>query len=136
MNFIKKESKGYNAGQWVLYSESGNRICQLGPTIEVKIRRIAATGGGDHINYIVEVTKSLIHHDEVISKNSLAALKVPNIGADARIAMSVFRKEDFGLRSYRIGLQPFDALGEQGHVMTIDGLLWDGRIIHVKDIAA
>lgn len=121
MNVVKKES---DIGQWSLTIKKCSRL--IGPTIDVLIKQSAVDH--DHIIYTVEIKKSRIFNDGLI----IAALKVPNIGADARIAMSVFRTEDFGLRTYRLGLHPTMALGERAYIMTIDGLFWNGQITHVR----
>ena len=135
MNVIKKETTGYNAGQWVLYRPNGTAICPLGFEIEVFLRRVVKTQSGDEITYVVEIKSSLIHHGESDIKNALAALKVPAFGPDARICMSVFKGDAFG-ETHRLGLQKYVVAGNHGYVMTINGLLWDGKILHVKDIAA
>ncbi len=134
MNLICKHKNG----NYSLSSPTGAHICSLGNEITVFVRRIMCqtyTREINYIKYVVEIIESLIHTaSDPFSKNNMAILCVPITGADCRIAMNVFKGDGLGT-IHRMGLQEFR--GEQSdYVMTIDGLLWDGKIIHVKDIVA
>ena len=121
---------------FILYNTDGEAINNLGSEIEVRLRRIILPGRAREVTdlrYVVEITKSTIHNGEVFSANSVATFIVPLRTSDARICMSIFKTGAFGF-VHRLGLQPYHLPITSGHVLVINGLLWDGRIIHVKDI--
>lgn len=142
MNYIQKHTEGFNAGQFVLHREDGTAVCQLGCEIVIRLRTIQPIHNKqrlEFISYTVEIVESAIHNHEPVSRNSIATLRVPvgtdgDIGNDARIAMNVFRNGAFG-GCHRIGLQEYVVRDDHGYVLTINGLLWDGTILHVRDIA-
>lgn len=142
MNYIQKHTQGFNAGQFVLHQEDGTAICQLGCEIVIRLRTLQHVHDWRHLefmSYTVEIVKSAIHDHEPVSRNSIATLRVPvgtdgDIGNDARIAMNVFRGHAFG-DCHRLGLQEYAVREDHGYVLTINGLLWDGTILHVRDIA-
>lgn len=142
MNYIQKHTQGFNAGQFVLHREDGTAICQLGCEIVIRLRTIQPVHDRRNMqfmSYTVEIIESAIHDHEPVSRNSIATLRVPvdldgDIGNDARIVMNVFRGNAFGAR-HRLGLQEYVVRDDHGYVLTINGLLWDGGILHVKDIA-
>jgi hypothetical protein len=142
MNFIRKEIIGPHAkapriphaGYFVLVTDTDRLVCPLGWEIEIVLRSAAEVDGGDYLKYLVEIKKSLIHDNEPLSRDSLATLLVPMIGADAQIAKTVFTEDAFG-STHRLGLQKYEVGLNQGYIMTINGLLWDGQIRHVRNIA-
>ena len=124
--------------QFVLFSTTG--LASLGDEIEVVMRRLLpikiTVREATHIRYLVEVTKSKWHvTGQQFDTNNLCIFEVPLRTADSRIAMTVFREGAFG-QTHRLSLVPYKVGGEAGHTLAIGGLLWDGKIIHVKDIAA
>lgn len=142
MNYIQKHTQGFNAGQFVLHRKDGTAICQLGCEIVIRLRTFKPVHDRHsfrHMDYVVEIVESAIHDHEPVSCNSMAILQVPigtdgDIGNDARIAINVFRGDAFG-DCHKLGLQEYVVRDERGYVLTINGLLWDGTILHVKDIA-
>lgn len=103
MQLIKRTGNQYVTG-------SGK---SLGGRIEVCIRRFDR-------DCIVDVTKSLLHSEGL----KLAVLELSP--KDLEIASRVFRREDFGIRSYRLGIAR--------DKMTIDGLLFDNHLKHVRQL--
>lgn len=142
MNYIQKHTIGFNAGQFVLHREDGTAICQLGCEIVIRLRTLQPVENRRYlrdISYTVEIVKSAIHDHDPVSRNNIAILRVHvgtdgDIGNDARIAMNVFRQYAFG-NCHRLGLQEYVVRDYHGYVLTINGLLWDGTILHVRDIA-
>lgn len=123
---------------FMLYDPKGEAINNLGSEIEIRLRRIIIPGRKTrkvtNLQYVVEITKSTIHNGEFFSANSVAVFIVPLCTSDSRICMSVFKEGAFGF-AHRLGLHPYQVPKQPpGHVLTINGLLWDGRILHVKDI--
>lgn len=141
MNYIQKHTEGFNAGQFVLHREDGTAICQLGLEIVVLLRTLQPAHDRQNLqfmSYTVEIVKSAIHNHEPVSRNSMATLRIPvdtdgDIGNDARIAMNVFCKDAFG-DCHRLGLQEYVVRDDHGYVLTINSLLWDDGILHVRDI--
>ena len=143
MNYIQKHTQGFNAGQFVLHREDGTAICQLGCEIVIWLRTLQPAHDGWNLRfmaYTVEIVESAIHDHDRVSRNSTATLRVPvgadgdDVGNDARIAMNVFRDQAFG-DCHKLGLQEYVVRDDHGYVLTINSLLWDGRILHVRDIA-
>ena len=142
MNYIQKHTEGFNAGQFVLHREDGTAICQLGCEIVIRLRTLQPVHDRRNMQfmaYTVEIVESAIHDHERVSRNSIATFRVPvdldgDIGNDARIVMNVFRGRAFG-DCHKLGLQEYVIRDDRGYVLTINGLLWDGRILHVRDIA-
>ncbi len=132
MNVVKRVGDTF-----LLYDTDWEVINNLGSEIEICLRRIIIPGRVREVTdlrYVVEITKSTIHDGEFFSANSAATFIVPLHTSDSRICMSVFRKDAFGF-VHRLGLRPYQVPTKApGHVLVINGLLWDGRILHVKDI--
>jgi len=125
--FIKKHDTGFNEGNFVLHGYDGTAIESLGDSVELFVRRCIlqrTTRIIEHIKYVVEVV------GEPCRDFMLAELRVPVGGADTRIAMSLLKADGMG-STHQFGLMKVAA---SEWVMTIDGLLWDGKIIHRKDI--
>lgn len=121
---------------FLLYDPDGEVISNLGSDIEMRLRRLITpskkTREVVNLQYVVEINRSTIHNNEPFSGNSVAIFIVPLHTSDSRICMSVFK--DFG-SVYRLGLQPYQVPNKApGHVLVINGLLWDGQILHIKDI--
>lgn len=125
MNVVKRVGDTF-----LLYDTDWEVINNLGSEIEICLRRIIIPVKVREVldfRYVVEITKSTIHNGEAFSANSVATFIVPLHTNDSRICMSIFTA--FGM-VYRLGLHPY----ANGHVLVINGFLWDGRILHVKDI--
>lgn len=120
-------------GQFVLQDEDGIAISSLGSTIDIVLRRIIHIPGHQHgvngINYVVEIT----HAKNINLKElNIVMLRVP-LGNDTRIAWTVFSNDAWG-QPHRLGLHEYVVGDDHGWALTIGGLLWDGRILHVRDI--
>lgn len=122
---------------FLLYDPDGEVISNLGSGIEIQLRRVITQNSTREImdlRYVVDITKSTIHNNEPFSSNSVALFIIPLGTSDANICMSVFQEQAFGM-VHRLGLQPYQVPKQPaGHVLVINGLLWDGRLLHVKDI--
>lgn len=125
----------FNAGQFVMYREM-TAICQLGDEIEVVPRTKRLVDG--RLVIVLELQKTKIHADHgVFEADRMAYMPIPNGDSVAdkstRTILSYHqprcdgKKTTLGLQEYKIGRRA-------GHVLTIDGYLWDGRLMHVKDI--
>jgi len=136
MNFISKHQTGSYAGMYVLHRSSGPVIYSLGSKITVFVRRVVPQTDTRELNYVVEIKQSL-HHVTGYSKaeNNIAILCVPAEGADCQIATSILKDDGIG-SEHRMGLLKYRVGEEDGYVMTIGGLLWDGRLVHVSNIIA
>lgn len=127
MNFIELLND-----RFVLFNPEGQEICDLGDSITVLLRTSSVQK--DCLVYVVEIKESLIHGRESVSKNNLAEFTVGQVGHDARTCMSVFNKDAFG-KEHRLTVHPFSKpFGPTGFALAIDGLLWDGKILHVRDL--
>lgn len=96
-----------------------------GQDITVTLRNIKGVVG-DHLVYTVELRHSLFYsNNEGFSRDRLYELHIPAFGSCARTAASLLSRpgQTFKIEIYRDNL-------------AINGLLWDGRWIHIKDIAA
>lgn len=125
--------------QFRLWEEPGTRcLHKLGDTIDIRLRRFIPQPYEreiKYLKYLVEIVKSYVHDNEPVSPESLAILCVRFGIADSEIAMQLFKKDAYG-QVHRLGLQPYYTNGKlEDAILTINGLLWDNRIIHVKDIA-
>lgn len=143
MNYIEKHETGYNAGQFVLHNPAGQMLFSLGEEVVIVLRQLVVVPENKqqvkYLQYIVEIIESSQHEDTGFSSGRAVILRVPmadikQVGNDARIAMCCFKGDAFG-QTHRIALQEFCVDSNRGFVLTINGLLWDGQIIHVKDIA-
>ena len=128
MNSIRK----HEMGQFVLYDSNGEPSIQLGASVDVRLRTFDeyhSTDTGRYLVYTVEIVRSTFHNHDPLSSTNLVKLRVENEdgGNDFRIAVDVFQGGAFG-QVHRLGL--FEDM------LTINGLLWDQGIRHVKDIAA
>lgn len=131
MKYIKIDQYNEHAGQFILHTHEP--LCQLGKAITVTLREASEHDG--QLAYTVEIMESMIHErDESFSRNRVAKLLIEPTGPNAGVCVSMFGNHAFG-RSHRLSLVPYE-IGERfGYVLAIDGLVWDGRLVHVKDIA-
>lgn len=133
MNSIRK----HEMGQFVLYDSNGEASVQLGDSIEVRLRTCNhhpwGARKGDSLDYTVEIVRSTFHnHDQVSSTNLMKLLvstEIPN--NDWKIAANVFRHGAFG-QVHRLGLFK----DSRGYILTINGLLWGQKILHIREIIA
>ena len=139
-NTILKHTQGRHAGHYVLHSPDGNVITDLGTVIDVRVR--TRQKFGNRVGFLVEIVNSLIHkRGDPLTNNSFAIL-VPDVGADFDIAVTILKRDTWGLRPHRFGVKSFPLNHTEsenctciGYIMTINGMLWDGKVILVKDIA-
>lgn len=125
MNSIRK----HKMGQFVLYDSNGEPCVQLGDSIEVRLRTLSSHPVPTEVLYLaytVEIVRSAFHNDAPLNLAHLW-VSTEDPGNDWQIASAVFQGEAFG-QVHRLGL--FKG------VLTIGGLLWDQKILHVRDIAA
>jgi hypothetical protein len=137
MKTIQYDETGHGAGKFVLYNHLGTRVCYLGEDIDIRLRDVVRPKKGvkvTHLQYLIEVTRSLIHDPkDPFSLNKVAVFEVPRNKQGYQVCMAVFKKEAFG-QTHRLGLQQYSIGQAAGYVLTVDGFLWDGRLLHVKDI--
>lgn len=124
MNSIRKHR---DLGQFVLYDSNGEPCIQLGDSIDVCLRTFNKRCFS-YLEWTVEIVRSTFHNCEPVSSTNLAKLHILPFSndTDKEIAGIVFQDSAFG-QVHRLGL--FRGM------LTINGLLWDQKILHVRDIA-
>lgn len=128
------------SGDFTLW-ESGKKVySSIGSSITVILRhsKVLFNKKGSlsyAIKYLVEIVESDTHVRGAFSKDRLATFVVYYDDVDMRIATMVLDRGGHGME-HRLSLMPYTFSNTSGHVLTINGLLWDGRIVHVKDICA
>lgn len=156
MNSIRK----HKMGQFVLHDSNGEASVQLGDSIEVRLRTLNeyysvdvktheikqfvirkndsepyideshSVDGWNYRVYTVEIVRSKFHNHDPVSSTNLVALRVGSklyFDSDPLITDAIFHGRAFG-QVHRLELF-------RG-ALTINGLLWDQGIRHVRDIAA
>lgn len=124
-------------GEFVMYnSHNSLAIMSLGKEIEVILRTVSADSSARQLLYGVEIVYSRWHSPEKKTAGSPLVLAQLDVhGTDTTICTKLLTSEAFGHR-HAFGLQEYEIDSHRGFVLTIDGLLWDGELISVKDIAA
>lgn len=115
---------------FTVHTDYGN--LELGDSVDIILRRVIHPNKTQReihdLRYLIEIMGG-------VDNPTLAILQVLYPTSDSKICMNVFRDGAFG-QGHRLGLKEFSTDTEEGVVLTINGLLWDDGIIHVKDIVA